>query len=206
MTLRINKSTTCKRGIPHEEALTMRRRVSQQFSELLDHHVSADVLHTDRIRALNIPYNMERAIFNYTIMERKKRNDVCSWSSFSFYNCYMDKFIGLYAVLDPESYLYVQFNYPGFLQKIIDGEVLPHEIVFLKNQELFPERWESVIEETKKLITSMFYQDTLEFTDQFKCSKCKERKCTYYQLQTRSADEPMTTFVTCHNCKHKWKM
>lgn len=33
--------------------------------------------------------------------------------------------------------------------------------------------------------------------DLFQCSKCKERKTTYFQLQTRSADEPMTTFVTC---------
>ncbi|KAI6698696.1 hypothetical protein NL676_018815 [Syzygium grande] len=34
-------------------------------------------------------------------------------------------------------------------------------------------------------------------TDQFKCGRCGQRKTTYYQLQTRSADEPMTTFVTC---------
>ena len=42
-------------------------------------------------------------------------------------------------------------------------------------------------------------------TDQFKCGKCKQRKCTYFQLQTRSADEPMTTFVTCVNCNNRWK-
>lgn len=42
-------------------------------------------------------------------------------------------------------------------------------------------------------------------TDAFKCGKCKQRKCTYYQLQTRSADEPMTTFVTCVNCGNRWK-
>lgn len=36
--------------------------------------------------------------------------------------------------------------------------------------------------------------------DFFQCSKCKEKKTTYYQLQTRSADEPMTTFVTCVVC------
>jgi transcription elongation factor S-II len=42
-------------------------------------------------------------------------------------------------------------------------------------------------------------------TDMFVCGKCKQRKCTYYQLQTRSADEPMTTYVTCTNCNNRWK-
>lgn len=42
-------------------------------------------------------------------------------------------------------------------------------------------------------------------TDQFKCGRCKQRKCTYYQMQTRSADEPLTTFVTCVNCNNRWK-
>lgn len=39
----------------------------------------------------------------------------------------------------------------------------------------------------------------------FKCGKCKSNKTTYTQAQTRSADEPMTTFVTCLNCGNKWK-
>ncbi|KAJ1913911.1 transcription elongation factor TFIIS [Tieghemiomyces parasiticus] len=42
-------------------------------------------------------------------------------------------------------------------------------------------------------------------TDMFRCGRCKSRKCTYYQMQTRSADEPMTTFVTCTNCENRWK-
>lgn len=36
-------------------------------------------------------------------------------------------------------------------------------------------------------------------TDLLKCGKCKQRNCTYNQMQTRSADEPMTTFVLCNN-------
>jgi len=39
----------------------------------------------------------------------------------------------------------------------------------------------------------------------FTCNKCQQNKTTYFQMQTRSADEPMTTFVTCCNCGHHWK-
>lgn len=42
-------------------------------------------------------------------------------------------------------------------------------------------------------------------TDLLKCGKCKKRNCTYNQVQTRSADEPMTTFVLCNECGHRWK-
>jgi len=45
----------------------------------------------------------------------------------------------------------------------------------------------------------------LATTDQFRCGKCRQSKCTYYQMQTRSADEPMTTFVQCVNCGNRWK-
>ncbi|KNC46881.1 transcription elongation factor S-II [Thecamonas trahens ATCC 50062] len=51
----------------------------------------------------------------------------------------------------------------------------------------------------------MAMAEVMAETDMFKCGKCKERKCTYYQLQTRSADEPMTVFVTCTNCGNKWR-
>ena len=42
-------------------------------------------------------------------------------------------------------------------------------------------------------------------TDIFECGKCRQRKCTYFQMQTRSADEPMTTFVNCLVCGNRWK-
>lgn len=43
------------------------------------------------------------------------------------------------------------------------------------------------------------------FTEAFTCGKCKKKKCTYYEKQTRSADEPMTLFITCTYCGNKWK-
>ena len=44
-------------------------------------------------------------------------------------------------------------------------------------------------------------------TDEFKCRKCGSRSCSYYEVQTRSADEPMTQFVNCLNpdCGNRWK-
>ena len=49
---------------------------------------------------------------------------------------------------------------------------------------------------------------SLSITEFFECPnrKCREYKATYYQMQTRSADEPMTTFLTCLKCNKKWKM
>ncbi|CAG5085476.1 Oidioi.mRNA.OKI2018_I69.PAR.g10904.t1.cds [Oikopleura dioica] len=34
---------------------------------------------------------------------------------------------------------------------------------------------------------------------------CTNRRAYFFQLQTRSADEPMTTFYRCTVCAHQWK-
>ncbi|KAH9387187.1 transcription elongation factor S-II [Nematocida major] len=56
----------------------------------------------------------------------------------------------------------------------------------------------------RALLDSTVAQQEAE-TDIFFCTRCKQRKCTYRQLQTRSADEPMTTYVHCVVCKNNWK-
>uniref|UniRef100_A0A8C2E690 Transcription elongation factor A (SII), 3 n=1 Tax=Cyprinus carpio TaxID=7962 RepID=A0A8C2E690_CYPCA len=43
-------------------------------------------------------------------------------------------------------------------------------------------------------------------TDLLQCGKCRKKNCTYNQVQTRSADEPMTTFVLCNECGNRWKV
>ena len=53
------------------------------------------------------------------------------------------------------------------------------------------------------MIKIKFREDTennMATTDLYKCYKCGERKATSYQMQVRSADEPMTIFVTCLVC------
>lgn len=51
-----------------------------------------------------------------------------------------------------------------------------------------------------------FYKQNLKLgISEFVCGKCKSQKIFTEQKQTRSADEPMTTFLTCQECNHKWK-
>jgi transcription elongation factor S-II len=47
---------------------------------------------------------------------------------------------------------------------------------------------EKAIRESMHIAVSA--KETAE-TDMFKCGKCKQRKTKYFQMQTRSADEPM---------------
>ncbi|KAL7068558.1 putative DNA-directed RNA polymerase III subunit RPC10 [Cryptosporidium serpentis] len=37
------------------------------------------------------------------------------------------------------------------------------------------------------------------------CPKCSNTEAYFFQLQIRSADEPMTSFYTCVKCEYKWK-
>lgn len=37
-----------------------------------------------------------------------------------------------------------------------------------------------------------------------RCPKCDHTRAYYFQLQIRSADEPMTTFYKCCSCGHQW--
>ena len=75
----------------------------------------------------------------------------------------------------------------------------------MKPQYTFPENWKQLLDEKNKR-EKMLYEVCKEtVSSMFTCGRCKKKECTYYQLQTRSADEPMTTFVTCTNCGKRWK-
>jgi hypothetical protein len=59
--------------------------------------------------------------------------------------------------------------------------------------------------EMEKMNPAMVAQVEKSISKEFQCSKCKERTVSYSQAQTRSADEPMTTFCECWNCGNRWK-
>jgi len=75
----------------------------------------------------------------------------------------------------------------------------------MTHHELLPEKWSLLIEAKSKRDKNKFEVNMSAATDVFTCRKCKGNQCTYYQMQTRSADEPMATFVTCLECSTRWK-
>ncbi|KAI4331642.1 hypothetical protein MLD38_029810 [Melastoma candidum] len=98
-------------------------------------------------------------------------------------------------------------NNPDFRRKVLLGQVKPDKLITMTPDEMASDqrqRENNQIKE-KALFDCQRGGPPKATTDQFKCGRCGQRKTTYYQLQTRSADEPMTTFVTCVNCNNHWK-
>ena len=84
---------------------------------------------------------------------------------------------------------------------ISQGYILPEELCYMKPHELYPEKYKNIIE--KKAYEHK--QRKNKGSNIFSCKKCKQSNCDVTQKQTRSADEPATTFVKCLECGFSFK-
>jgi transcription elongation factor S-II len=142
-----------------------------------------------------IAVNMEKGIYNYSISEAERKHLVKKWENIHFVNIYLTRFRTICHNLKHSPYL---------IENIKKKKWKPHEIAFLSHYEMSPERWEKLIAEKQERDKNI-YDVQKKINSEFKCRRCKSNNCSYYQLQTRSADEPMTTFVSCQECGNRWK-
>jgi transcription elongation factor S-II len=143
----------------------------------------------------NIVSNLEKGLYNYSLDAATKKKIVKKWENQYFVQIYLDRVKSIFINLTNES----------LLNKIIEKKIKAHELAFMTHQEMNEERWKALIE-LQQIKEENKYAPKIEAsTDDFTCFKCKSKECTHYQLQTRSADEPMTTFVTCIRCSNRWK-
>jgi transcription elongation factor S-II len=144
----------------------------------------------------SICLNIERGIYNYALKQAMSQNVVKKWDNPYFVLIYVNKLRTLLTNLRRSETL---------SKRVSEKQILAHEVVFMTHQDIEPGRWDALIE-AKKIRDEHKYTPTIDAnTDNFTCGKCKSKRCSYYQLQTRSADEPMTTFVTCIDCGNRWK-
>lgn len=96
---------------------------------------------------------------------------------------------------------------PELRHRLLTGAIEPAAFIKMTPKEMAPELLKKEMEEMhkKNLFDAQEAQQEHAISDRFECLKCKGRKTTYFQMQTRSADEPLTTFVTCLNCDNRWK-
>ena len=82
-----------------------------------------------------------------------------------------------------------------------DNTIDPSTVAYMKPHELNPDRYKDIIE--KK--TYEHKKKKQKGANIFSCRKCKQNNCDVTQKQTRSADEPATTFVNCLECGHTFR-
>lgn len=100
---------------------------------------------------------------------------------------------------------------PNFKSKVLLGFFTDDSFPTLKAEDMASDAKNQEREATRKRTLEECQSDwgtrhgAIQESGMFQCGKCKGTRTTYFQMQTRSADEPMTTFVTCLTCKNKWK-
>jgi len=165
-----------------------RQFVLQRLSSLLEIPV------TD-----TICINLEKGILNYAVDHNCEKHGPPAWENHKFGTTYKLKFLHLQHNI---------INSPTLKGWIVNKKVKTRDVIDMRPEELWPDgpyaqtMEKRIVKELRKAYLAQEIKNTEGF---FVCGRCKSKNTSYYQLQTRSADEPMTTFVTCHKCDRHWK-
>ena len=144
---------------------------------------------------------IEKSIYNYVIQLSKEKNIRRNWDNKLFINLYISKIRSIYSNLKKDSYI----KNNNFIERIKSKEIDAEKIGMLSVYDIFPNNWKELINIKSKRDKLKYELKPEAMSNLFKCRKCGSRETSYYEVQTRSADEPMTQFITCLNCENRWK-
>ena len=113
-------------------------------------------------------------------------------------------FLKFYKYIAIMNYSHIK-QYSHIRERLVSGDLKAWELPFLHHYEVDPAGWRELHELRDRREEKQLEGNKSMATNMFKCRACGKSMCTYYQLQTRSADEPMTTFIQCVNCGNRWK-
>ena len=172
------------------------------FSNKKDENRIKMVNYLDKvINDLKLSRKVEKSIYNYVIKISKEKNIIKKWSNINFKNLYHSKVISIYSNLKSDSYI----NNKTFLKRLNEKKIKPEAVGTLSVYDIFPDNWKGLLNAKSKRDRIKYELKPEAMTNLFKCRKCGSRETSYYEVQTRSADEPMTQFITCLKCDNRWK-
>jgi DNA-directed RNA polymerase subunit M/transcription elongation factor TFIIS len=173
-----------------ESLISHRQKILSTLSTLFHNLLDEDELN-----------NLERCAYNSAIRRASQRHIGKIWSHTPFLELYIMVAKQIAVNLLPTAYV----NNTELFAKYKAGEVSFKDISEMDSYQLFEERWKDCFLEQQIREKRQLEGNKAMATDRFLCKRCHKRECTYYELQTRSADEPMTIFITCLNCGKHWK-
>lgn len=170
---------------------TFRNNIRDKFEEKLRLAFKTGISDTlIKKRAINL----EISIYNYCIDEAIEKNVLRKWTNDSFVTLYVNRVKSIMCNLTP-------YN----LELLESNTINTRQFGGMCAYDLHPVKWVQMIE-LKQQRDKNKYENTQKVESRFICGKCKSRNCSWVCQQTRSADEPMTTFVSCNNCGKHWKI
>lgn len=144
---------------------------------------------------------LERCIYNATINTANYMHIGKAWTHHPFIELYKMIAKHITANFHPSSYV----QNTELFTKYKAGEVTFKDISEMDTYQMFEERWKDSFLQQEVREKRQLEGNRSMATDRFLCMKCLKRECTYYEMQTRSADEPMTIFITCMYCGKHWR-
>ncbi len=144
--------------------------------------------------------NIEKSIYSYATEQCTIKNIEPDIENKLFLRIYVNKLMSLYNNLDKSSYI----KNEDFYDQVMDGTINIEKIAFLTPQEINKKHWKKYIDKQSAVDEFLYSRTAGIRTNEYKCGRCKERNCSYYQMQVRCSDEPMTTFINCLNCGNNW--
>jgi len=145
--------------------------------------------------------NLEKTVHNWAIKQSTIYSDIAASDNHRHVNRYKTKFLEIQKCLKQS---------PTLKDDILKGTIKTQDVVNTPPNKLWPggplalEMDASSRRDEAKQYNAA--RDDEDYKGAFKCGKCRQWKTTYYEMQTRSADEPMTVFITCHVCDSHWKL
>ena len=188
-----------------EEGIILNKEEGLLELEKIDNNRKLNInIFSKLIKNVDLVRNIELSIYNFSIDKSNQNNVYPSWNNLLFKSIYFNKSKGLYLNLDKSSYI----KNNDFIKKVNSKSFDVSRIAYLKPIDIKPENWMCIIEEDKRKEEIIKACENEAATKRFVCpnKKCRARKSVYNEVQTRSADEPMTLFITCLVCGRNWKM
>jgi len=180
-------------------------KTDEQINQYNKHKVR-DEFHSLLINNIHITpleaTDLEIGVFNCTIDYALSNKIQLSWKCQLFIDTYINIARSIYSNLKTNSYI----GNKDLLKRMTEyKEFNPHMLPYMQSHNIFPERWKSIIDKDNLRIKEAYEFNIVAMSDMITCMRCKSKKVSYYELQTRSGDEASTLFMECLICGKKWK-